>query len=100
MNSVIEYAVDNGKIAAALAEANEAVDTRTIGERRLEFVELGGEHIFHDLLEAHLAERAARGFETDPPHWAGCIRRFAMLASDNGLRSATAAELRASIDGL
>lgn len=47
-----------------------------------------------------LAERAARGFETDPAHWAGCIRRFAMLASDNGLRSLTAAELRASIEGL
>ena len=47
-----------------------------------------------------LAERAARGFEADPTHWAGCMRRFAMLASDNGLRAMTAAELRAGVEGL
>ena len=47
-----------------------------------------------------LAERAARGFAEDPAHWSMCIRRFAMLASDGGLRSLTAAELRAGIEGL
>jgi indolepyruvate ferredoxin oxidoreductase len=47
-----------------------------------------------------LAERAARGFEADPIHWSTCVRRFAMLAGDNGLRSITAAELRASVEGL
>ncbi len=47
-----------------------------------------------------LAERAARGFESDPAHWAMCMRRFAMLASDGGLRSLGAAELRASVEGL
>jgi indolepyruvate ferredoxin oxidoreductase len=47
-----------------------------------------------------LAERAARGFESDPAHWAMCMRRFAMLAADGGLRSLTAAELRASVEGL
>ena len=47
-----------------------------------------------------LVERAARGFEADPAHWAGCVRRFATLAADGGLRSITAAELRASVEGL
>jgi hypothetical protein len=47
-----------------------------------------------------LAERAARGFADDPAHWAMCMRRFAMLASDGGLRTLGAAELRASIEGL
>ncbi|MFM1804264.1 MAG: hypothetical protein RL136_1143 [Planctomycetota bacterium] len=47
-----------------------------------------------------LAERAARGFGSDPAHWAMCMRRFAMLASDEGLRSMTAAELRAGVEGL
>ena len=47
-----------------------------------------------------LAERSARGFEGDPAHWAMCLRRFAMLASDGGLRSLTAAELRAGVEGL
>ena len=47
-----------------------------------------------------LVERAARGFDADPVHWATCVRRFATLASDNGLRSITAAELRASVEGL
>lgn len=47
-----------------------------------------------------LVERAARGFESDPVHWATCVRRFAALASDNGLRSLAAAELRAGIEGL
>jgi hypothetical protein len=47
-----------------------------------------------------LAERAARGFEADPAHWAMCMRRFSMLASDGGLRSLTAAELRAGVEGL
>ena len=48
----------------------------------------------------HPAERSARGFEGDPAHWAMCLRRFAMLASDGGLRSLTAAELRAGVEGL
>ena len=47
-----------------------------------------------------LAERAARGFESDPAHWAMCMRRFAMLAADGGLRTLTAAELRAGVEGL
>jgi hypothetical protein len=47
-----------------------------------------------------LAERAAKGFADDPAHWAMCMRRFAMLASDGGLRTLGAAELRASIEGL
>lgn len=47
-----------------------------------------------------LVERAARGFEADPVHWSTCVRRFATLAADNGLRSITAAELRASVEGL
>ena len=47
-----------------------------------------------------LAERAAKGFSDDPAHWAMCMRRFAMLASDGGLRTLGAAELRASIEGL
>ena len=47
-----------------------------------------------------LAERAAGGFESDPAHWAMCMRRFAMLASDGGLRALTAAELRAGVEGL
>ena len=47
-----------------------------------------------------LAERAARGFAEDPTHWAMCMRRFAMLASDGGLRALSAAELRASVEGL
>ena len=47
-----------------------------------------------------LAERAARGFSDDPAQWAMCLRRFAMLASDGGLRTLGAAELRASVEGL
>lgn len=47
-----------------------------------------------------LAERAARGFADDPAHWSMCLRRFAMLASDGGLRTLGAAELRASVEGL
>jgi hypothetical protein len=47
-----------------------------------------------------LAERASRGFPADPAHWAMCMRRFAMLASDGGLRALSAAELRASVEGL
>jgi len=47
-----------------------------------------------------LAERAARGFEADGTHWSMCMHRFATLAADNGLRSLTAAELRAQVEGL
>ncbi|MCE2882631.1 MAG: hypothetical protein LW636_09805 [Planctomycetaceae bacterium] len=47
-----------------------------------------------------LAERAARGFAEEPALWSMCVRRFAMLASDGGLRSLTAAELRAGVEGL
>ena len=47
-----------------------------------------------------LAERAANGFADDPAHWSMCLRRFAMLASDGGLRSLGATELRASVEGL
>ena len=47
-----------------------------------------------------LAERASQGFASDPAHWAMCMRRFAMLASDGGLRALSAAELRASVEGL
>jgi hypothetical protein len=47
-----------------------------------------------------LVDRAAKGFEENPAHWAMCLRRFAMLSSDGGLRSLTAAELRASVEGL
>jgi Pyruvate/2-oxoacid:ferredoxin oxidoreductase gamma subunit len=47
-----------------------------------------------------LAERAAEGFERDPAHWAMCMRRFAMLSTDGGLRSLSAAELRAAVEGL
>ena len=47
-----------------------------------------------------LAERAARGFAEDPAHWLGCMRRFAMLAADGGLREIGAAELRAGVEGL
>ncbi len=47
-----------------------------------------------------LVERASQGFESDPAHWAMCMRRFAMLAGDGGLRSLTAAELRAGVEGL
>ena len=47
-----------------------------------------------------LAERAARGFEADGVHWSMCMHRFATLASDNGLRSLTAAELRVQVEGL
>jgi hypothetical protein len=47
-----------------------------------------------------LAERAARGFAEDPTHWAMCMRRFAMLASDGGLRTLGVTELRASVEGL
>ncbi|MFM7051866.1 MAG: hypothetical protein ACKOYN_07015, partial [Planctomycetota bacterium] len=47
-----------------------------------------------------LAERAARGFADEPALWSMCVRRFAMLASDGGLRSLSAAELRAGVEGL
>ena len=47
-----------------------------------------------------LSERASQGFAADPAHWAMCMRRFAMLASDGGLRALSAAELRASVEGL
>lgn len=47
-----------------------------------------------------LAERAARGFAEDPAHWLGCMRRFAMLSADGGLREIGAAELRAGVEGL
>jgi Pyruvate/2-oxoacid:ferredoxin oxidoreductase gamma subunit len=47
-----------------------------------------------------LAERAARGFEADPAHWTGCMRRFAQLSSGGSLRTLTAAELRAGVEGL
>jgi len=47
-----------------------------------------------------LAERAAEGFERDPAHWAMCMRRFAMLSTDGGLRALSAAELRANVEGL
>lgn len=47
-----------------------------------------------------LAERAAAGFAANPTHWLECMRRFAMLASDNGLRNLSAEELRASVEGL
>jgi hypothetical protein len=47
-----------------------------------------------------LAERAASGFDRDSAQWSMCMRRFAMLATDGGLRSLTAAELRASVEGL
>jgi hypothetical protein len=47
-----------------------------------------------------LAERAAKGFADDPAQWAMCMRRFAMLASDGGLRTLGATELRASVEGL
>ena len=47
-----------------------------------------------------LVERAAAGFATEPERWTGAIERFAMLASDGGLRSMTVAELRAGVEGL
>ena len=47
-----------------------------------------------------LAERAAAGFERDSAHWAMCMRRFAMLSADGGLHALSAAELRASVEGL
>jgi hypothetical protein len=47
-----------------------------------------------------LAERAAEGFERDTAHWAMCMRRFAMLSTDGGLRALSAAELRANVEGL
>jgi hypothetical protein len=47
-----------------------------------------------------LAERAADGFEREPAHWAMCMRRFAMLSADGGVHALSAAELRASVEGL
>jgi hypothetical protein len=47
-----------------------------------------------------LVERASRGFSEDPAHWLGCMRRFAMLAADGGLREVGVAELRAGVEGL